>query len=521
MVLQLQNIEDAKKKLDSTSVGTFLQIDNSFRSFIKSIEIKSFRHIKDLTIEFKHPITIISGANKSGKTSVLLLLACCHEKFMKLDSTSPLPTLREHNWGDVFSFTQHESISTDYQWSIHWRVANKPLSGTGKRIALSKAWSGLAKKSSNTSRENAKIRNREVRLIDLERVLPGRSFSNALYRKSFEVAPVRLRPEIEQAFAYVFELESVEIKEISQHINKSCFLITHSTGSYSTYNSASGEESVIYLLRDLIDSPKDSFILIDEVEAGFHPSIQRRIAEIIQYISWTDKKQFIITTHSPTLLSSFSSRSRKFIDISPMGHQIHEEISHQAARSKMDSIGYPLVRLYCEDELASFLIKKILVKISRDNTHFDRLINIITSGPINEVKMDYIRHKRNFNQFINKIGYSVIFDGDYKNDPVYNTLESSSTDFASFIYPYEKPEKFLVKAYLANDEVAALRAAYAHDDHHTLFEKMVALGLATDRSDARNICYRYFESSAEFALHEQGIKEILLKSVSHFSQLKD
>jgi len=66
-----------------------------------------------------------------------------------------------------------------------------------------------------------------------------------------------------------------------------------------------------------------------------------------------------------------------------------------------------------------------------------------------------------------------------------------------------------------------LRAAYTHDDHHTLFEKMVTLGLASDKADARNSCYRYFENSPEFANHEQAIKDLLTKSVEYFSLLKD
>ena len=45
------------------------------------------------------------------------------------------------------------------------------------------------------------------------------------------------------------------------------------------------------------------------MEAGFHPFVQRKIADIINYTSWRDKKQFIITTHSPQIACEFSPNS--------------------------------------------------------------------------------------------------------------------------------------------------------------------------------------------------------------------
>jgi len=521
MTYNLQNIEEAKEKLNRCNVISYSNVGDSFKTFVTKLDIASFRHLNNFSITFEHPITVISGTNKAGKTSILLLLACSHEKFLKIDSTSPAPSLRPHAWSDVLTFTAHEQVNSDYSYNLHWRVGVDNRFGTGKRLASSQAWSGLGKKSSDRTRINAKIRDRVVRLVDLERILPGRSFSNALFRKSYSAPLTRLNPKIEQAFAYIFDLNSVEISESGQHINKSCFVINKDGQNYSTFNSASGEESVIYLLRDLIDSPKDSLILIDEIEAGFHPSVQRKLADIVQYVSWVDKKQFIITTHSPTLLSSFHNKSRKFIELIVGGHKVVNGISHQAARSKMDSVGYPLVRLYCEDELASFMIRKILVRMGRENQYFERLINLIESGPINDVKTDYIRHKRNFKQLCNKIGYSAIFDGDYQSDLNYNQLLVGAENFVTFIYPYDKPEKFLVKAYLDTNNDSRLSAALVHEDHHSLFDRMAQFGLASDKNDARNQCYHAFELSPEFEKHEHDIRDLLSRTVNYFSLLQD
>jgi len=428
MTLNLRNIEEAKRKLESCNVAAFRSSGDSFLHFTTKLKVNSFRHIRELTIDFNHPVTVIAGTNKVGKTSLLLLLACSHERFLKVDASSSAIGLREHVWSDVLSFTSHENVNNDYSYKLDWRVGSDPRDGEGKRLASSKAWSGLGKKSSDHSRKNAKIRDREVRLIDLERILPGRSFSSALYRKANTAKATRLSADVEKAFAYVFDLERVEISEVGSHINKTCFLITRPGESYSSFNAASGEESVICLLKDMIDSPKDSLILIDEIEAGFHPSVQRKLADIVQYISWRDKKQFVISTHSPTLLSAFSGKSRRFIERSSTGeYRVIPAISHQAASSKMDSVGYPLVQLYCEDNLAHFLIGKALVKIAHQYLCFQRLVNVVESGPVDQVKNDYERHKRNFTQFRNRVGYCAIFDGDHKDHPHYSDYFANKT----------------------------------------------------------------------------------------------
>ena len=519
MPLHLQNLEEAKKKLDACQVHAFLDINQSYKYFLSKLNIDSFRKLQSVEINFDHPVTVIAGTNTVGKTSVLILVACSHEKFMKHDSTSPSMGIREHGWNDMLSFTSHENDSIDYSYDLVWRVGAQVNNGWGKRSGATRSWSGVGKKSSDTSRMNAKIRNRDVRFIDLERVLPGRSFSNTLFRKANTGNATRLSSEIEQAFEYVFDCGQVEISEVASHINKTCFLVRKSGGQYSSFNAASGEESVLYLLKDIIDSPKNSLVLIDEVEAGFHPAVQRKIADVIQYISWRDKKQFIITTHSPTFMSSFPLKSRVFLESSGDGYSVMRNLPSQAVRSRMDSVGHPLVRLYCEDDLAEFLISKALISVA-SGREMIRIVNIVRSGPVDQVANDYVRHKRNFAQYRNKVGCCAVMDGDYITDPRYSTYQGDLTQHVGFIYPHEAPEKFLVRAYLVSRPNAQLQTLLTQADHHSLFAEMVRLGLAADENDARNACYTEFQTSADYARHVNDLVAVVGRALEHYSHLE-
>jgi hypothetical protein len=187
----------------------------------------------------------------------------------------------------------------------------------------------------------------------------------------------------------------------------------------------------------------------------------------------------------------------------------------------MDSKGYPLVQLYCEDNEAEFIIKNILLTINRTKKHFDRLVNIIISGPIDQVKNDYERHKRNYPQLRLKMGYCCVFDGDYKNDPKYSNYHQNQTEHTFFLYPYTAPEKFLVKAYLDTNPNIQLSTALAYSDHHALFQEMVNLGLATDRNQALNTCWLAFEQTPEYRKLATDLTKFLIDTTKHFSIQSD
>ena len=519
--MDFTNINSKIAKLNACDVNTFQTSQNSFTHFALELKVERFRHLSEVMLPLNHPVTVLAGTNKIGKTSLLLLLACSHEKFMRLDASKPEPTWREHAWKDVLTFTKHETETNDYTYSMKWRLANKSQTGEGKRLASSKSWSGLGKKSKEV-RRNAKIKDREVRLIDLDRLLPARSFSASLLRKSGNSTLTKMSDELAKAFCYVLDFpysSGFEISEVGGHVNKRCYLIDSHSHSYSSYGAASGEEALINLLRDILDAPDGSLILIDEIEAGFHPAVQRKLVKVICQIAWEQKKQFVVTSHSSTIIDAVPEKSRKFIENHNGHYRTISGIAPQSALSKMDSIGHPLVRLFCEDDLAAFLIKKVATVVSKEDKNFKRLFEIIRSGPANMVKTDYERHKHFFDQLRNKIGYCAVFDGDHRNKDGYKEL-ADTDEFVHFLKPDTAPEVALAEAYLASNPNDELKAFLDSDNHHAFFQKMVDMDLVADKWDARNKCYTAFEVSPEYDTHFEALKAFLIETAAHFSESK-
>lgn len=526
MTYSLSNIGIYKDKLVKNDVAVFSNVGDSYRDFLTRIKVNAFRHITDLDMCFDSPVTVISGGNRIGKTSILLLIACSFENFRHIDSTRPETLFRRFSWRDVISFTRDEKDKGGYSYELYWRVGDSAIKhGEGKREIGKQSWTGLGKLS-HTGRVNAKIKNREVRFIDLDRVHPARGCSRRLNYKASHSVKEPLSEEIVDFYKYIFRISGeIRIYQTGSHINKRVFLIEHKShgeqDAYSSFNDASGEEALLNMLIDMTEAGDNALILIDELECGIHPETQRRLADIIQYLSWTKKQQYIITTHSATLLSAFPPKSRKLIELNNGAYNVVSQPAVETVFSKLDSEGHPLVKLYCEDSVASFCIKKLLLEINREKQYFSRLFNVVESGPASEVKRDYERHKLLYCQLTPRQGYCCVFDGDKRKEVGYREYLNNKDDYVGFLFSDSAPEIFLCNAYLSAFPNNALSSFLSIENHHKAFDEMVRLGLATDRKDALFICWQAFLSSSDYHIVYEDFKAFAYKVMLDFSRSTD
>ena len=523
MSYTLSNLKEYKQKMDACDIHAFLDVNRSYRDYLYRIQINKFRHISGLDLSFDSPVTIISGENKIGKTSVLLLISCSFDNFWHIDSTTPDTLFRKFTWKDVIKFTRDETDKGGYSYELFWRVGSSPEKhGEGKRGLGKPSWTGLGKLS-HTGRMNAKIMNREVRFIDLDRVHPARGCSNRLIYKASHAEKEELSEEIVNLYKYVFRIpDNIKIYQTGSHINKRVFLIEHlengGAESYSSYNDASGEEALLNMLLEMIEAGDNALILIDELECGIHPETQRRLADVIQYLSWTKKQQYIITTHSATLLSAFPQKSRKLIELNSGGYHVVPHPAVETVFSKLDSTAHPLIKLYCEDDVAKFCIDKMLIKISEEKPFFNRNFNVIISGPANEVVSDYERHKSLYKQMVPRQGYCCILDGDMRANPKYTHYLSNNNEYVEFLYSNEPPEKFLCRAYLLEKPHKELEAFINLENHHEVLREMVNLGLAVNSSDALGLCWNCFSQTRGYTIMYESFKQFVYRTMLDFSK---
>lgn len=478
----------------------------TFPLFLHGLKVDRFRNIQNLDLEFNHPITVISGTNKIGKTSIMAMLACSHVEFQMRNLGTG--TFERCTWSRLIKFTKHDTQLDDWTYFVKYKRGSITEGKEGRRLSKTKKWSGIAKRESQ-------IEGRKVVYIDVDRILPAHACSNVLFKNTQDSqATVPVNTRVAEYFEYVFEM-NFDLAEIARHQNRSSYRLNN---SFTSFNSASGEDVLLAILLDSVQADKKSLILIDELELGLHPKIQRRLADVLMDIALRDDKQFIVTTHSPSLLAAFDRKSRIFIDKTGQGrYKAISGISVNAAFSKMDSEVFPLVNLFCEDTVAARLINKAFdsYKSHDDFEDVHKLFNVIpASAPASQVKENYDVFKRTWGLSKINIGYAAVFDGDKREE--YKTVIGSD-DKIFFLYSTEAPEKFLLRSFLEENPNDSLQYHLEHTNPHALFTKCVENSVAPTDQEVFETLYANIEKSDAYKAWLIEFKEFIADTRSHFT----
>lgn len=505
--MTVENVAKINPNADKNNVNNLdLSIAKIFPKFLKTIELEPFRHIKSLKIDFNHPISVISGTNRSGKSTLLMAIACSHFNFVKRNPQNG--NLERHTWSSLMQFTNKDLQTEDWTYYITYKIGNKTERKRGQRKKSTKKWNGIAKKESQFDF-------RDVVFIDLDRISPARSFSRVIFNKSKSSQGMTISKNnsviIEKYLSYILE-ETFTLNKLASYQDKDIFNYKNAN-EYSSYNAATGEEVLTKIIVDIVEAQKNSLILIDEIEIGLHPKVQRRLIQVLYHISRHYDKQFILTSHSQTILSSVPDISRVFIEKDYQGnYKSIQNISVNAALSKMDSESYPLIDLYCEDDLAKMIIHKILSNLQRNYkiTNVTDLVNVIVSGSADKTYNFFNVHKETYPSKKIKTGYACILDGDMRS-------KFPNDDNLHFLYSSYSPEKFLTEHYLQNNPNPNLSYHFQDSDNHCLFEKMTELQIATSQKEAFELCWDEFKHSNDGIAYIQELEHFIINMLKKYS----
>lgn len=478
--------------------------------FFRRIHFDVFRHLRNLDLEFTSPITVISGTNKSGKTTALIAIACSHHNFQRRRQSSG--NLERNTWGDVMRFTDHDIQQENWTYHVSFRRGTEIITKQGFRNNQSRKWSGVAKKQGqiDSPRSGINQAGRQVTFIDLERLQPARHLPPSIFHKA-KAAPVsEVDPKVAGYLSYIMELD-YRLDEICSSADNVIYKFNTSS-TYSSYNSASGEDVLTRLLRDIVDTPNKSLVLVEEIEVGLHPKIQRRLMDVLMYESHVSQKQFIVTTHSQTILSSVNEESRLFLD--SIRQKCIKRISSNAALSKMDAIAFPLLNLLVEDELAKWIVLRAVDKVNTSIPGFAHLISIVICGNADTTYSSYCFLRDHYKELKPKCGYACILDGDKRSEygPKITPL-----DTMTFLPGNVAPERVLVDAYLSNNSNPSLQYHLNASNVHCLFSKMKELGVCADEETAKGLCWSSYEASPDGQQAIQELSDFLINTCKKFS----
>ena len=487
-----------------------------YPQYFEGIRFDCFRTLRNTTLEFRYPVTVITGNNCSGKTSVLMSIACSHYHFMRRNPVNG--HLDRNTWGQIMQFTRKDIQAEDWVYYVTYREGNRHVSDKrGARRRATKKWSGVAKKESQIG---PSPQGRVVTLIDMERTVPLRCISKTLYlwAKGRE-AERAIDARVAEYLGYVYE-KDYHVSEVLEKGGNVVYSY-RTNNQYSSYNTATGEEVLTRVLRDICEAPDYSLVLIDEIESGLHPKIQRRLMDVINYESRSKHKQFIITTHSATIFSCVEPNARIFLNKVGFETNAVSPVSISEALSRMDSISHPLMKVYVEDEISKRMVEKAISDICNVKPGFNYVVKCVIIGSADRTYSYFKTTQQIYEggQLFDDTGFACVLDGDMKNaTDRTGRLKYPQEELLFFHFSDKAPERMLLEQYLILNPDEQLRF-YMSQNPHCVLGKLVELGICANNNEAFEICWSCLLQNPDGMAYYGSLKDFLIQGTQHFSVL--
>ncbi|MED2615441.1 AAA family ATPase [Bacillus toyonensis] len=309
--------------------------------FIQNIKVKKVRHHKDFLIHIdnKYPKHVIfTGKNGSGKTSLLEGI----KSFLELFDRYSIPALfewremirnnekrlKETNPSDVYSMDQIRNQITYFSEQIDQfcKKVELDIKDAHEIHHLLEEGKFLIAYF-NATRTSSMLTPNGIEKVSLTKKYPiqrgaGDVFIKYLVDLKTQAMFARQEGDIDTAnrldewFAYIehnlkYIFENDDLTLHFDYKNYNFLILEPNKEPYDLTRLSSGFSSIFSILAELIMRMESSrthlydvegIVIIDEIEAHLHVSLQKKIFKFLT--DFFPKVQFIISTHSPFVLSS-------------------------------------------------------------------------------------------------------------------------------------------------------------------------------------------------------------------------
>lgn len=281
----------------------------------------------------------------------------------------------EYNPDDFFPTTPWEDVSgvrLEYRVRRGSQVASHSLRKRTTR------WRGMPDRP-----------DRQTYYLDISRTQPvdtligyGRVARTELAKSADEV---ELSAEYRGSLSRVLDRTYDSSSIVKDQRGKQVGIVSRGDLSYSNFHQGAGEDATADLMALLEAAPRNSLILIDEVEASLHPRAQRRLVTELVSIATSRRLQLVLSTHSQYVLEQLPAEARIYLRVTRDGsREPIYGVTPSYALSLMDDDRHPDLTLYCEDERAAGLVEGILRRTSPED--LERL-QVLPVGPAGTVRV--------------------------------------------------------------------------------------------------------------------------------------
>ncbi len=293
---------------------------------IKSLNIKNFKSIVDITINEPNPFTVLVGPNGSGKSNIFEALEFIkHSNYPRNSSTDLFggesfflnKKFSNKKFSSKIVFFGPYTINTDFRefnfindGSTYYEYFSQTLFTTEERtddifLGFSNVYSQFSKNYSRVFVKN----------IEKQKINSSGNSSLNFSASNLEKVLKRLlenkekREEISDWLSlFIPEFDRIEVQKSQFSSNEDLLIYQkHYDRPFNKELISDGTYNIIALLTAVYQSDEPQFLCIEEPENGLHPFVIRKLVDFFRQ-ACEDKGHYIwLNTHSQTLVECLTA----------------------------------------------------------------------------------------------------------------------------------------------------------------------------------------------------------------------
>lgn len=301
-------------------------------------------------------VVAIMGANGIGKSTILHALACIYNPDAKIKLSQD-----KYKWSRYF--IPH---GNNYWFGSHVTVSFYDKNGTEIYKKENDRWTP---KYSRRPERYVKF----IGLGDYHPHLEQEKYHSRFSYRTKDIGDKKKEEQLVKYASHVLNRSYITVRVASKPSGtiRSFLQVSVQTGSsgkaseYTSYYMGGGEQKVFHILTSILDAPKGSLILVEEIEVLLHEKALRRLLNVICTLAEQRELQVVFSTHW-TGITSFQDKIHvKTLSLSKEGVRCLDGFDAQSmydiSGSDQDRKKIPI---WVEDTLSQRIAEKVAAELN-------------------------------------------------------------------------------------------------------------------------------------------------------------